>query len=59
MGGGLNGYFMGMLSGFHSVTVLSCFTLNDLEEHLVNFDKIDLIIFDDSAAIPHLGKHFP
>ena len=49
MGGGLNGYFMGMLSGFHSVTVLSCFTLNDLEEHLVNFDKIDLIIFDDSV----------
>lgn len=41
--------FMGMLSGFHSVTVLSCFTLNDLEEHLVNFDKIDLIIFDDSV----------
>lgn len=41
--------FVEMLPGFHSVTVLTCFTLNELEEHLVNLDKIDLIIFDDSV----------
>ena len=41
--------FVEILSGFDSVTVLSCFTLKDLDEHLVNPDKIGLIIFDHSV----------
>ena len=41
--------FMAMLSGFHAVTVISCFTLNELQGQLVNLDKIDLIIIDNSV----------
>lgn len=44
-----NSAFVGMLSGFHSVTALCCFTLNELEEHLVNIDKIYLVIFDHNV----------